>query len=62
MSAAVRRGSGAHSGGLLAGAAITASFVGIAVIGQFWTPYDPAALSIIDQLQAPNSRHWCGTD
>jgi peptide/nickel transport system permease protein len=47
---------------LVAGAAITAGFVGIAVIAQFWTPYDPAALSIIDKLQAPNGHHWFGTD
>ncbi len=30
--------------GLIAGAAITAFFVGFAVLAQFWTPYDPAAM------------------
>jgi peptide/nickel transport system permease protein len=48
--------------GFMAGAIITAGFAGIAVIAQFWTPYDPAALSIIDKLQAPNGHHWFGTD
>lgn len=48
--------------GFIVGATITAFFVGTAVIAQFWTPYDPAALSIIDKLQAPNLHHWFGTD
>jgi peptide/nickel transport system permease protein len=48
--------------GLAVGAAITAFFLGIALAAQFWTPYDPAALSIIDKLQAPSLRHWFGTD
>jgi peptide/nickel transport system permease protein len=47
---------------IMAGAIITAGFAGIAVIAQFWTPYDPATLSIIDKLQAPNRHHWFGTD
>jgi peptide/nickel transport system permease protein len=48
--------------GLIAGAALTAFFVSIAVAGQFWTPYDPGAMSIMDKLEAPNLRHWLGTD
>jgi len=48
--------------GLIAGFALTAFFVGAAVIGQFWTPYDPGAMSIVDKLQAPNLHHWFGTD
>jgi peptide/nickel transport system permease protein len=65
---ATHRTSAAHgatvrsNASLVVGAAITAGFVGIAVIAQFWTPYDPAALSIIDKLQAPNGHHWFGTD
>jgi peptide/nickel transport system permease protein len=46
----------------MAGAIITAGFVAIAVLAQLWTPYDPAALSIIDKLQSPNGHHWFGTD
>jgi peptide/nickel transport system permease protein len=57
-----RNGSGTRRIGLIVGAAITGSFAGIAMIAEFWTPYDPADLSIIDKLQAPNLHHWLGTD
>jgi len=57
-----RNGAAPHRSGFVLGAAITAVFAAVAVIAQFWTPYDPAALSIIDKLQAPNPRHWFGTD
>jgi peptide/nickel transport system permease protein len=57
-----RNGSAPRRVGFVLGAAITAVFAAVAVIAQFWTPYDPAALSIIDKLQAPNPRHWFGTD
>jgi peptide/nickel transport system permease protein len=57
-----RNGSGTRRVGLIVGAAITCSFVGIAMIAEFWTPYDPAVLSIIDKLQTPNLHHWLGTD
>jgi peptide/nickel transport system permease protein len=67
-SGAAHRGSAAHRASMwrnisfILGAIITVSFAVIAVIAQFWTPYDPAALSIIDKLQAPNGHHWFGTD
>jgi peptide/nickel transport system permease protein len=48
--------------GLIAGATITALFVGVSLVSIFWTPYDPALLSIADKLQAPGVRHWFGTD
>jgi peptide/nickel transport system permease protein len=57
-----RNGSRTRRLGLIVGSAITCSFVGIAMIAEFWTPYDPAVLSIIDKLQAPNLHHWLGTD
>jgi peptide/nickel transport system permease protein len=44
------------------GGALTASFIVIALIAQFWTPYDPRALSIAEKLQAPSAHHWFGTD
>jgi peptide/nickel transport system permease protein len=44
------------------GAGITLAFIGMAVLAQFWTPYDPQALKIVDKLQAPGWRHWFGTD
>ena len=46
---------------LIAGAIITGCFAAVAVISRFWTPYDPAVLSIVDKLQAPG-KHWFGTD
>jgi peptide/nickel transport system permease protein len=44
------------------GAAITLAFVAMAIVAWFWTPYDPAALHIVDKLQAPDWHHWFGTD
>ena len=41
---------------------MTAAFVGMAALAQFWTPFDPRALSIIDKLQPPGAHHWFGTD
>jgi peptide/nickel transport system permease protein len=41
---------------------ITAVFVGMAALAQFWTPFDPRALSIIDKLRPPGAHHWFGTD
>ncbi len=55
-------GTAARRAGLAAGAAITIFFFGLALLAQFWTPYDPTALSIVDKLQAPSVRHWFGTD
>jgi peptide/nickel transport system permease protein len=57
-----RNGSGRHAVGFIVGATITCLFICVAVIAEFWTPYDPAVLSIIDKLQAPNLHHWLGTD
>jgi peptide/nickel transport system permease protein len=53
-----RRGNAAF----VAGAVITAGFICVAAVAQFWWPYDPAALSIADKLQHPNLHHWFGTD
>ena len=47
---------------LIFGAAMTAVFVGVAALAQFWTPFDPRVLSIIDKLQPPGAHHWFGTD
>jgi peptide/nickel transport system permease protein len=48
--------------GLLAGAFITAFFVAVAAVARFWTPFDPAILSIADKLRPPDAHHWFGTD
>jgi peptide/nickel transport system permease protein len=58
----VPRQGGPRRVGLIAGAMLTAFFVGVAVVGQFWAPYDPSAMSIVDKLEAPGLRHWLGTD
>jgi peptide/nickel transport system permease protein len=55
-------GTASRNFSLIAGAFITACFMAIAVIARFWTPYDPAALSIVDKLRAPDQYHWFGTD
>lgn len=52
----------ARRGRFAAGAGITTAFMGMAVLAQFWTPYDPQALAIVDKLQAPGWHHWFGTD
>jgi peptide/nickel transport system permease protein len=44
------------------GAGITLAFIGMALLAQFWTPYDPQALKIVEKLQEPGWRHWFGTD
>ncbi len=46
----------------ITGAFITAGFLAVALVALVWTPYDPAAISIVDKLQPPNARHWFGTD
>ena len=57
-----RRGSGSRRVGFIVGVVLTGFFVGVAVIAEVWTPYDPATLSIIDKLRAPDLHHWFGTD
>jgi peptide/nickel transport system permease protein len=43
---------------LLAGGAITAAVIAIALVALVWTPYDPTAIVIADRLQPPSSAHW----
>jgi len=51
-----------HNGGFVLGAMITLAYLAMAVLAIFWTPYDPAALHIVDKLQSPDWHHWLGTD
>ena len=60
--AASRNWAASRNLNLAAGVVITALFIGIAVLAQFWTPFDPRLLSIADKLQPPNIHHWFGTD
>jgi peptide/nickel transport system permease protein len=48
--------------GFIVGIVITALFIGAALLAQFWTPYDPGAISVIDKLRPPSLEHWFGTD
>lgn len=52
----------ARSRSFALGAALTTLFVGVAALSLIWTPYDPAALAILDKLKAPSAAHWLGTD
>lgn len=60
--AASRNWAASRNLNLAAGVVITALFIGIAVLAQFWTPFDPRLLSIADKLQPPSMHHWFGTD
>lgn len=44
-------------GSLLCGLILAA-----AIIGAFWTPYDPLAPNFAHRLGAPSAAHWLGTD
>lgn len=44
------------------GAGLTAVLVLLIVIGTFWTPYDPEAMSSADKQMGPCLAHWFGTD
>src|SRR5260221_9181490 len=48
--------------GFAVGAALTCGFIAMAIVAQFWTPYDPGILDIVDKLHAPDRHHWFGTD
>ena len=50
------------SGYFKAGVILTAVLLVLIIIGQFWTPYDPEAMSPAEKLQAPSAAHWMGTD
>ena len=44
------------------GLILTAVMVGVVIIGQFWTPYDPNAMDAAVKGQGPSLRHLFGTD
>ncbi len=46
----------------LAGLIMLAIWLVIAVLGTFWTPYDPLAFDIPVRFQSPGWDHWLGTD
>ena len=46
----------------LVGLLIVVSFVVIAIFADFFTPYDPSKLDILNKLQGPSADHLFGTD
>ena len=44
------------------GLAITGLVTVLAVLGLFWTPYDPSAMNSLEVYDAPSLRHLFGTD
>jgi peptide/nickel transport system permease protein len=60
--AASRNSAASRNLSLTAGVVITGLFIGIAVIAEFWTPFDPRLLSIAGKLQPSSMHHWFGTD
>jgi peptide/nickel transport system permease protein len=51
-----------RSRNLLAGGAITALMILVAVVSLFWTPYAPTQIDIVHRLAAPSPAHPFGTD
>ncbi|NLH00442.1 MAG: ABC transporter permease [Clostridiales bacterium] len=47
---------------LIVGCTLTAITVSIIVVGFFWTPYDPDAMSVSEKSMAPCLKHILGTD
>jgi len=50
------------NGYLLVGLIITGALLLIALIGTFYTPYDPNAMSLTEKFQGPSLAHLFGTD
>lgn len=54
---ALARRPNAIAGGTLLAVALVA-----AIVGHFYTPYDPVANDLMARLKAPSAVHWLGTD
>ncbi|MFQ5973458.1 MAG: ABC transporter permease [Alphaproteobacteria bacterium] len=46
----------------VAGAALTAAMVLMALASFLWTPYEIDAIAVSERLQGPSPAHWLGTD
>jgi peptide/nickel transport system permease protein len=51
-----------HQHNRILGGALLCGFLSAALIGLFWTPFDPLRLDLAAKLQAPGAAHWLGTD
>jgi len=47
---------------LIAGAVLTGVLLTAAILGAFWTPFDPLKLDMLNRLGPPSPEHWLGTD
>jgi peptide/nickel transport system permease protein len=56
------RGNAWRSPSLLAGAAISAVMVAVALLSLVWTPYGPTAMDFAHRLAPPSALHPLGTD
>lgn len=50
------------NGYLLAGLTLTGVLLALILLGCFWTPYDPTAMSVAPKFTPPSLRHLMGTD
>ena len=50
------------NGYLRVGLILTGFLAALILLGMFWTPYDPQAMSVGPKLAAPSLRHLMGTD
>ena len=50
------------NGHLWAGLILTGFLAALILLGMFWTPYDPQAMSVGPKLSGPSLRHLMGTD
>lgn len=51
-----------QNGTLRAGLLLTGVLLALIILGFFWTPYDPTAMSGSEKLLGPSLRHLMGTD
>ena len=52
----------AGSGSFVLGAALTASFLLVALVSLVWTPYPVETMNVAQKLQGPSWDHWLGTN
>ena len=51
-----------HNHNLISGCIITGVVVALIIMGYFWTPYDPTAMSNAEKFDGPSLAHLLGTD
>lgn len=46
----------------LIGGTLLVMLIVMALLGVFWTPFDPLQIDLLSRLKAPSALHWLGTD